>query len=86
MGMLAVDRIEGVEVLLNEHDAVLGQCREEDAAKIVPKVKTALEIPIEIHGKTLVIPAEAKIGRNWGEASEDNPEGLVKWHPTSSAP
>jgi uracil-DNA glycosylase family 4 len=79
IGMLNASRVEGAEVLLNEHDAILGQCDEQDVPTVVPKVIEAMQVPIPIHGRTLVIPAEAKVGRNWNEASEDNPEGLRKW-------
>jgi uracil-DNA glycosylase family 4 len=79
MGMLRADKVDGAEILLNEHDAIVGQCGEEDVSRVVPKVIEAMQIPIEIHGKPFTIPAEAKVGKNWGEAAEDNPEGLKKW-------
>jgi len=82
MGMLAASKVEGAEILLNEHDAVLGQCLESEVGTVVPGVQRAMEIPIEIHGRTLTIPSDAKVGRNWGEFSEktgENPDGLRKW-------
>ncbi len=81
VGMLAASRIEGADILLNEHDAIVGQCLEEEAPRVIPTVVQAMQIPIEIHGRILQIPAEAKVGRNWGEASEENEEGLRKWKP-----
>lgn len=85
MGMLRAAEVEGADVLLNEHDAVLGQCDEEKAPEVVAKVQRAMEIPIEIYGKTLTIPSDAKVGKNWGEFNEktgENPEGLKKWKPS----
>lgn len=81
IGMLNASKVEGAEVLLNEHDAILGQCDEGDVSTVVPRVIEAMQVPIEVHGRTLTIPAEAKVGRNWNEASEDNPEGIKKWKP-----
>jgi uracil-DNA glycosylase family 4 len=82
MGMLAAAQVEGADILLNEHDAVLGQCDETKAEEVVARVQKAMEIPIEIHGRTLIIPSDAKVGKNWGEFNEktgENPEGLRKW-------
>lgn len=79
MGMLAASKVPGAEILLNEHDAVVGQCDERDVGTVIPAVQRAMEIPVEIHGRTLVIPSDAKVGKNWGEADKENPEGLKKW-------
>lgn len=80
IGMLAASRVPGAEILLNQHDAVVGQCDEAKASRVVPAVQAAMEIPIEIYGRTLTIPSDAKVGKNWGEYHEkDNPEGLKKW-------
>jgi len=87
IGMLNASRVEGAEVLLNEHDAILGQCDEGDVPTVVPRVIEAMQVPVPIHGRTLTIPAEAKVGKNWAEASEENPEGIKKWlaEPTQSS-
>lgn len=79
MGMMACQDVPDSEILLNAHDAVLGQCDEDKAAVVVPAIVKAMEIPLMIHGKELIIPADAKVGRNWEEASDGNPEGLKKW-------
>lgn len=81
MGMLESSKVPGAEILLNEHDAVVGQCDEDKYETVVPLVQKAMEIPVEINGKTLVIPSDAKVGRNWGDFNEKtNPDGLKKWH------
>jgi hypothetical protein len=79
MGMLACNDVPDAEILLNAHDAVLGQCDEDKAEVVVPAIIKAMEIPIKIHGKELIIPADAKVGHNWQEVSESNPEGLKKF-------
>lgn len=79
MGMMACQDVPDSEILLNAHDAVLGQCDEDKAAVVIPAIVKAMEIPLMIHGKQLIIPADAKFGRNWEEAADDNPEGLKKW-------
>lgn len=33
-------------------------------------------------GRKYVVPGEAKVGWNWGYASDRNPEGLAKWNPS----
>jgi DNA polymerase-1 len=78
MAMLEVDKIPGVEILLNVHDSILAQCDEDKAEEFARAIVHAMQIPIDIYGRTLVIPAEAKVGKNWGDASEDNPDGLKK--------
>jgi len=85
IGMLAASRVSGAEILLNQHDAVVGQCDEAETSRVVPAVMEAMEIPIQVYGRTLTIPSDAKVGRNWGEYHEkDNPEGLKKWKPVES--
>ena len=85
IGMLAADKVEEAEILLNTHDAILGQCDEGRADIVVPAIIQAMQVPLKIHGRELVIPADAQIGKNWGEVSADNPDGLKKLNaPTAS--
>lgn len=79
MGMMRADKVPGAEILLNVHDAVLGQCDEDKVDTVVPKIIEAMELEFNIFDRPLVIPADAKVGRNWGDYSDDNPEGLRKW-------
>lgn len=62
LGMLRVAEIPGVELLLNVHDAILCQVADLD---LVPAIVEAMHVPIEIKGRTLIIPTEAKIGDSW---------------------
>jgi DNA polymerase I-like protein with 3'-5' exonuclease and polymerase domains len=63
------------QVLLEVHDSVLFQCAENDIDTVREAFSyTPVEVPI--HGQTMIIPAEAQIGGNWGDRSESNPAGL----------
>lgn len=78
MGLLALWRANICQLLLQIHDAVLFQFPEHLEDSIVPQAIKLLEIPIELnHGRTLVIPAEAKTGWNWAPRAADNPDGLA---------
>jgi DNA polymerase-1 len=77
-GMLAVWKANVCQLLLQQHDAILIQYREEVEDEIIPRIKKMLELEIPLlYGRSLVIPTEAKVGWNWGEANETNPNGLV---------
>lgn len=79
-GMLQVWRSRTAQLLLQIHDAILIQYPEEREDEIVPAALEQIKVPVELNGgRTLVIPSEAKTGFNWSNASEDNPDGLIKW-------
>ncbi len=78
-GMLQVWRLGICQLLLQIHDAILVQFPEEDENKTLPKVLEAIKVPIELKGRTLIIPADAKTGWNWSNWSKENPDGLKKW-------
>lgn len=89
------ERFEGkpgadVQILLNLHDAVLGQVRIEKAAELLPQVLESLHFPFpvtDIKGITreIVIPFDVEVGYNWGKGGSDNPGGLKKWRPNGKA-
>lgn len=95
-GLLALWRANICQPLLQIHDAVLFQYPEAEEHSIVPQALSLLVRPVELqHGRTLVIPAEAKVGWNWGPRTPvydenkqfirwDNPEGLKTYEPNSS--
>ena len=64
---------EGVEILGQVHDAVLGQCPTNKVDELIPKIIKCLENPIEVRGKTMVIPSDAEVGDSW--------KNLKKWVP-----
>lgn len=79
-GMLRVWRLGICQLLLQIHDAIVVQFPEHLEDRIVPQLVQALRVPVELnHGRTLVIPSEAKTGWNWADATEDNPDGLAKF-------
>jgi DNA polymerase I-like protein with 3'-5' exonuclease and polymerase domains len=59
--------------LLNVHDEVIGQCREEDVPASVKIIKSAMERPIILHNRELTIPCSFKVGPNWGNLKEVKP-------------
>ena len=61
-----------IDILLNIHDEVIAQVDNNEAsiATALVDMRKCLEIPIEINGRTLVIPTEFKIGPSWGELKE----------------
>lgn len=79
-GMLQVWRLGICQLLLQIHDAILIQYPEDQEDIILPKALEAIKVPVELaHGRTLVIPSEAKVGWNWAGFDKDNPNGLQKY-------
>jgi len=58
------------EPLLNVHDEVVGQCLPRDIPASIAEVKSALEIPLQINNRELVIPCDFKTGSDWGNLKE----------------
>lgn len=55
-----------LEILLQIHDAVLGQIRIDQTSYAIPYIRRAFENPIRIAGIEVCIPFELKVGPNWG--------------------
>ena len=62
--------VDFVDILLNVHDEVVGQCLPENLGVAMKEVKKAMEIPLEIKGRELIIPCDFKVGNNWGEMED----------------
>lgn len=78
--MLALWRLNIVQILLQGHDSILIQYPEEAENEIIPKALAAMRVPLELEGnRQFVVPVEVQVGWNWGKASKDNPNGLSKW-------
>jgi len=77
-GMLNVWHHRTATIMMHEHDGLVYQYPEEQEDEIVPKLLKQLEHPVDIgHGRTMVIPYEAKVGWNRGQYDKaTNPEGL----------
>lgn len=57
-----------VQVLSQNHDAILGQRRIGDEAAL-RAVKELMRVPVEIRGRTMVVRVDAKVGSNWKACS-----------------
>jgi DNA polymerase I len=70
---------DGTDVLINGHDSLVGQAWEKDIPDVIAAVDKAMRIPLEIHGRTLIIPTGTEVGKNWGKYDKEvNPEGMKK--------
>lgn len=79
-GILNLWRAQKVQLLIQVHDSILLQYPEELEDEIVPWALDALKVPFTLaRDRRFVVPTEAKVGWNWGECSEENPDGLIKW-------
>jgi DNA polymerase-1 len=70
------------ELFINGHDSLVGQCDIDKVAEVTKKIQSLMAIPVVIHGRELIIPTDVEVGLNWGEQSDDNPDGLrslAKW-------
>ena len=80
LGMLKVWRCRKSQLLLQIHDAILLQYPEDREDEILPQLIEIIQVPVKLnHGRQLIIPSEAKVGWNWGEANDNNIDGLVKY-------
>lgn len=73
-----------LQILMNTHDGVVGQIREDLVEILVPELLETLKIPFpvaDIHGtvREVVIPFDLELGHSWDKKSDVNPSGLVKW-------
>lgn len=60
---------EPARIVLQVHDSIVVQCSESQVEEVKAIVREALERPIVIMGRELVIPADVKVGSNWDEVS-----------------
>lgn len=54
-----------VEILLQCHDSVVGQCNKENKDIIAKRLPEVMTIPIEWKGRTFTIPVEIEFGETW---------------------
>lgn len=79
-GMLRVWWLNKCQLLMQIHDAILVQYPEEKEDEILPEILKTILVPVPLRfQRTLLIPAEAKTGWNWGTVSPDNPDGLLTY-------
>lgn len=64
-----------IELLAQVHDALLLQFQR-GRLDILKQAISYMQIPIPVHGRTMIIQPEIAVGMNWGKRSEDNPIGI----------
>jgi DNA polymerase I len=78
-GLLDVWRGNLVQLLLQVHDSILFQYKEEEEDEIIPwALEQCKRRRVLKGGREFVIPAEAKVGWNWSDDRND-PDALRKW-------
>ena len=70
-----LDRCEEAPICLQMHDEFLLEVPEDTVDRWVHRVKVVMECPVSELGGTM-FPVDVKVGRNRGDWSPDNPEGL----------
>jgi len=67
MGLLKIwENLEPeAQILAQVHDSIVLQCLEKNVDKTVANMLEYMKIPVEIHGRTLIVPVEVKTGKNW---------------------
>lgn len=79
-GILKLWRANRVQLLMQVHDSILFQFPEELEDEIIPWALETLKVHLLLKkDREFHVPTEAKTGWNWGNHSEDNPDGLKKW-------
>lgn len=80
-GILNLWRANRIQLLVQVHDSILFQFKQEAEDEIVPWALEALKAPLVLaKGRDFVVPTEAKTGWNWGNYSDTgNVDGLKKW-------
>jgi DNA polymerase I-like protein with 3'-5' exonuclease and polymerase domains len=61
------------------HDSILAQYPTYRRGYYAPRMKALMYNPVVVHGRTLIIPTDVKVGKVWKERDEDNLEGTVKY-------
>jgi len=59
-----------LDLLMNVHDAIIWQSREELIRKHAELIGKLMQVPLLIHGRELIIPSDLAIGPSWGELEE----------------
>ena len=71
-----------IQLLIQVHDSILLQYPEDREEELLPKILDLLTIRIPLkRGREFIVPVEAKIGWNWADKADDNPDGLTTWWP-----
>lgn len=66
----------GWDLRMNAHDALLLNVPDADVQAAGAAMRAAFDIEMCYDGRTFKLFPDLKAGKNWGEKSEDNPDGL----------
>ncbi len=78
--LLKIWRSNRVHLLVQVHDSIMFEYHEEEEAEIIPWALEQAKYTIQLAGgREFFVPVEAKVGWNWGDESNENPLGLIKW-------
>lgn len=85
-GMLNIWWANIVQLMKQDHDAVVVQYPEEAEDELIPQILKLLEVPLPLkHNRTLLIPFDAQVGWNLGKYDKDkNPMGLKEYAGTDT--
>lgn len=87
LGMIALWRLNLVQILLQCHDSILIQYPREQEDEIIPRALGALKVEIDLEGgRRFSVPLNVTVGWNWGKQDSDNPYGLGKWPDSRNPP
>jgi hypothetical protein len=79
-GLIRLFNSNRVQLLIQVHDSILFQFPEEQENEIVPWALELLKVKLQLaKGREFYVPTEAKVGWNWGDYSDKNVDGLIKW-------
>lgn len=79
-GLINLQRLNIVELQVQVHDSILLSYPEELEEIVLPQAIKALQTRLILaHDREFIVPVDAKVGWNWGDQSDENPDGLVKW-------
>jgi DNA polymerase I-like protein with 3'-5' exonuclease and polymerase domains len=56
---------EGVQVLGQVHDAILGQVPNDKVDELMPKIVKCMTNPMVVQGRELIIPSSVEVGDTW---------------------
>ncbi len=59
-----------LEVVAQVHDEIVMLVRAERLDVLVPEVLRCMKVPVEIHGRIMTIPSDAKAGPNWRDIED----------------
>jgi len=65
-------------VLLQVHDSILVQCKTEHVREVAALMEREMDIEMTLGQYKFRVPTDCKVGLNWGNQADDNPDGLVE--------